>query len=157
MQYTATEIEALPSFDTQRIADQLKTQIERNLTSAAVYNEAKKAFLANNEFLFRAFAQVTRAMMSEFAAALFDGEIALSVAILDVRQNENADFGNYATAVMAGLYTESSVSRLFANITLYTNDASLARLRQSERTTLSGQLVRLEYNAALTPSLTMIK
>ncbi|MDR0313652.1 MAG: hypothetical protein LBI14_08635 [Treponema sp.] len=157
MQYTAAEIEALPRFDTQRIADQLKTQIERNLASAAIYNEAKKAFLANNEFLYRAFAPVTRAMMSEFAAALFDGEIALSVAILDVRQNDNAEFGNYATAIMAGLYTESSVSRLFANITLYTNDASLARLRQSDRTTLSGQLVRLEYNAALTPSLTMIK
>ena len=158
MQYSDAEVEALPRFDTQKIADQLKAQIERALASAAVYSEAKKAFLVNNAFLSRAFAPVTSAMMNEFVAALFkDGEISLSVSILSVKQNDNAEFKNYATAVSAGLYADTSGSGAFATFTLYTNEAGHARLRQYDKVTLSGQFVRMESSVASTHRFTMTK
>jgi hypothetical protein len=148
MQYSDAEVESLPKFDTQKIADQLKAQIERNLASAGVYNEAKKAFLANNAFLSRALVPITRVMMDEFVSkVLKGGEIGLSVSISDVKKNENSEFKNYTTVITASLFTDPPVSRIFAGLTLYTSDASLARLRQNETITLSGQLVRMEYSA----------
>jgi hypothetical protein len=157
MQYSEAEIEAL-RFDTQKIADQLKAQIERSLASAAAYGEAKKAFLANNAFLNRALVSVTSVMMNEFVATVLnDGEIGLSASILDVKQNDNAEFRNYTTVISAGLYTDPPVSRIFANITLYTNEASLTRLRQHDKTTLSGQLVRMENTVTGNPRFIMTK
>jgi hypothetical protein len=158
IQYTNAEVESFPGFDTQKIADQFKTQIERNLASAAVYNEAKKAFLANNEFLSRALVPITRVMMDEFVTkVLKGGEIGLSVTISDVKKNENSEFRNYTTMVSASLYTDISISGAFAYVILYTSDASLARLRQSEKTTLSGQLVRMDYAATGIPRFIMTK
>ena len=158
IQYSAAEVEAMPRFDTQKTADQIKTQIERSLASAAVYDEAKKAFLANNSFLNRAFTTVTRVMMDEFVAELFkDGEVSLNTSILDVKKNSNSEFGNYTTLISAGLYTDPPGSSAFAFITLYTNDTGLARLRQSEKITLNGKLVRTEYSATANPHFIMTK
>jgi hypothetical protein len=158
IQYSEAEVESFPPFDTQKTADQLKAQIERNLASTAVYNEAKKAFLSNNEFLRRALAPVTRAMTDEFATAVLKGgEVGLSVTISDVKKNENTEFKNYATVITASLYTDASISGAFAYVTLYTSDASLARLRQHADTTLSGQLERIEYAATGIPRFIMTK
>ena len=137
----------MSKFDTQKIANQLKAQIEQSLADANVYNSAKKAFLGNNAFLNRAFVPVTKMLMDEFTATLFkDGEIGMNVSILDVKKNENAEFKNFTIAISAGLYTESSTSGAFAFIMLYTNDAGLARLKQHEKVTLSGQFIRMEDN-----------
>jgi len=156
--YSEKEIESLPKFDTQKITDQLKAQIEQSLANANAYNSAKKAFLENNSFLRRAFVPITKMLMDEFTAAIFKGgDIGLSVSILDVKKNENAEFKNYATVISAGLYTEPSTSGAFALITLYTNDAGLARLKQHEKTTLSGQFVRMEYSNVVTPRFIMTK
>jgi len=145
IQYSDAEVEALPRFDTQKIADQLKAQIEQSLASPAAYGNAKKAFLANNAFLKRAFSPVTNAMMDEFVATVFTkDDLSLNASILNVNKNDKAEFSNYATAINAGLYTGVPSSNAFAFITLYTNDASLTRLRQYEETTLNGQLVRVE-------------
>ena len=147
MQYSDKELESMPKFDTQKTANQLKAQIEQSLTNANVYNAAKKAFLENNSFLNRAFVPVTKMLMDEFTATLFkDGEIGMNVSILDVKKNENAEFKNFTIAISAGLYTESSTSGAFAFIMLYTNDAGLARLKQHEKVTLSGQFIRMEDN-----------
>jgi len=147
MQYSDKELESMSKFDTQKIANQLKAQIEQSLADANVYNSAKKAFLGNNAFLNRAFVPVTKMLMDEFTAALFkDGEIGINVSILDVKKNENAEFKKFAIAISAGLYTEASTSGAFAFIMLYTNDAGLARLKQREDVTLSGQFVRMEDN-----------
>ena len=155
--YSDKEIESLPRFDTQKTTDQLKAQIEQSLANANVYNSAKKAFLENNSFLRRAFVPITKALMDEFSATLFrGGEIGLSVSILDVKKNENAEFKNYATAISAGLFADASTSGAFALVTLYTNDAGLARLKQHENTALSGQFVRMEYSVA-TPRFIMTK
>ena len=148
MQYSSTEVESLPAFNTQRIAEQLKNQIEQTLANTTAYNTAKQAFLANNDFLSRAFVPVTNAMLDEFANALFmNGEIGLNVSILNVNRNENAEFSNYSTMISAGLYPSVTTSGAFAVVNLYTNDSSLAQLRQSQRTMLSGQVIRLERTA----------
>jgi len=145
--YSDAEVESFPRFDTKKTADQLKADIERVLASADAYKTAKKAFFENNNFLNRSFVSVTSVMRDEFAATLFkDGEISLSASILDVKKNEDAEFKNFATAISAGLYTEPSTSGAFAFIMLYTNDAGLAKLKQSEKITLSGRFVRIEYN-----------
>lgn len=160
MQYMMSDndLESLPSFDTQKITDQLKTQIEQSLANANVYNSAKKAFLENNAFLRQAFIPITQVLMDEFTATLFkDGDISLSVSILDVKKNEKAEFKNYSIEISAGLYTEPSTSGAFAYITLYTNDAGLARLKQYENTTLSGKFVRMEYSNIVTPNFIMTK
>jgi len=147
MQYSDKELESMPKFDTQKIANQLKAQIEQSLANANVYNSAKKAFLENNAFLSRSLAPITKVLMDEFTTTLFKGEdIGLNVSILDVKKNENAEFKNYATAISAGLYTEPSTSGAFALVMLYTNDTGLTRLKQSEKTTLSGQFIRMEDN-----------
>jgi len=152
MQYSDTEIEALPRFDPQKIADKLKTQIERSLASSGTYDNAKKAFLANNSFLELAFIPVTKVMMDEFVATIFtDDQLSLNTAILDVKKNDKAEFSDYTTAISAGLYAGASGSSAFAFITLYTNDTSLARLRQYENTTLSGKLVRMENGVSNKP------
>jgi len=148
MQYSDKELNSMSKFDTKKIADQLKAQIEQSLANAAVYNSAKKAFLENNNFLSRAFVSVTKILMDEFITTLFkDGEISFSATISDVRKNENADFKNYSTEVRASLYTEPYSSGAFAYISLYTNDAGLTRLKPNEKIKLSGQFVRLEETA----------
>jgi len=148
MQYSDAEIMALPALNTQRIADQFKTQIERSLASAAAYNTAKQAFLANNDFLNRAFIPVTNAMVNEFTQTLFKGgEIGLNMTILDVTKNDNAEFRSYSTRISAGLYTTVRTSGAFALIDLYTNDSSLARLRQSQQIVISGNVVRVDRTA----------
>jgi hypothetical protein len=147
MQFSDAEVESLPRFDTKKTADQLKADIEQTLANADAYNAAKKVFFENNDFLKRAFVPVTSAMRDEFTATLFkDGEISLNVSILDVKKNENAEFSDYATVISAGLYTSDGISGAFATASLYTNDSSLTRLKQHEKTTISGQLVRMEYN-----------
>jgi len=147
MQYSEKEVESMPKFDTQKIANQLKAQIEQSLANANVYNAAKKAFLENNAFLSQALAPITKVLMDEFTTALFKGgEISLSMSISDVKKNDNAEFKNYATAISASLWTDPPLPRSFAWIMLYTNDASLTRLKQSEKVTLSGQFVRMEDN-----------
>ena len=160
MLYSNAELDAIPLFDTQKTADQLKTQIERALASAAAYGEAKKAFLANNAFLSRAFRPITGMLREEFATALFkDGDIGLSARISDVRQNTNAEFRNYTTEIRATLYrdeTTPSLSSSFASVYLYTSDTSLARLRQGENILLSGRFVRIDYSST-TPLFIMTK
>jgi hypothetical protein len=147
MQYSDKEIESMPRFDTQKTANQLKAQIEQSLANANAYNSAKKAFLENNAFLKRALVPITKILMDEFTTALFKGgEISMNVSILDVNKNEDAEFKKFATAISAGLYTEPSTSGAFALIMLYTNDASLAKLKKNENVTLSGQFVRMEDN-----------
>lgn len=147
----------MSKFDTQKIANQIKALIEKTLADENTYNTAKKAFLANNAFLNRAFAPITEVLMDEFIETLFMGEeISLNVSILDVEKNENAEFSDYSTVIRAGLYTGLSSSSAFATITLYTNDTALTRLRQSDKTLLSGQFVRLE-KTILSPRLIMIK
>jgi hypothetical protein len=157
VQFSDTEIETLPSFDTQRTADQIKAQIERTLANATAYADAKKAFLANNEFLDRAFVPVTRMLRDEFASTLFkDGEIGLNASISDVRQNENTEFSNYTIEIRASLYNNTA-TRIFASVSLYTNDSSLSRLRAGEHVILSGQFVRMDYTSLTTPRFIMTK
>jgi len=151
MQFSDKEIGSMPKFDTQKTADQLKAQIEKSLADETVYNAAKKAFLENNDFLNRAFAPVTGVLMDEFTAEIFKGgEIGLSVSISDVKKNDNAEFKDFAFLVSASLFTSPPLSKLFASVLLYTNDTALARLKQSEKLTLSGQFVRLENSTLYT-------
>jgi len=142
-QFSDRELESLPRFDPQRIAEQLKTQIEQSLANANVYNSAKKAFIENNTFLYRALSPITEVLMDEFIATLFKGgEISLSASISDVKKNTNAEFKNYTIEISATLWTDPPSRRSFAHIKLYTNDSNLARLKQYEDVKLSGQLVR---------------
>jgi hypothetical protein len=159
MQFSDAEIETLPRFATQRTADQIKAQIERVLANAAAYADAKKAFLANNAFLNRAFVPVTTMLRDEFASTLFkDGEIGLNARISDVRQNKNAEFSNYTIEISASLYddTASDRRRVFT-VSLYTNDSSLSRLRDGEHVILSGQFVRMDYRDVFAPRFIMTK
>jgi hypothetical protein len=156
MAFSDKEIESLPGFNTKKTADQLKTDIEQVLASADAYNAAKKAFFENNDLLNRSFVSVTSAMRDEFAVTLFkDKEISLNASILDVKKNEKAEFSNYTTEISAGLYTNINISGAFAYVSLYTNDSSLTRLKQHEKTTLSGQFVRIEYNISGVPRFIM--
>jgi len=142
---SSSDMDYLPKFDPQRMAEQVKVLIEQSLANANVYNSAKKAFMENNSFLYWIFSDITSVLMDEYAATIFKGEIGLSVSILDVKKNENAEFKNYAAVISAGLYTtETRTSSAFAFVTLYTNDSSLARLKSGEKLTLSGQFVRME-------------
>jgi len=145
--YSDSEIDKVPAFDTKKIADQLKAQIEQVLASANTYGEAKKAFLANNVFLHRAFRPVTSMLRDEFTEALFkDGELSLSAKVSDIRQNENAEFANYTTEIRASLNSNNTITGLFAFVFLYTSDSNLARLKSGENIMLSGQLVRIDYS-----------
>ena len=158
IQYSDAELESLPRFDTQKTANQLKALIEQSLVNANAYGEAKKAFLANNPFLYRAFVPVTGILRDEFVSTLFmDGEISLNVRISDVNKNSNTEFSKYTTEVRATLYSGTATSRAFASITLYTNDNNLTRLKQGENTMLSGQLVRLEFPNVAVPSFIITK
>jgi hypothetical protein len=152
------EISKMPRLDTQKMSSQIKNEIERHLANATVYNEAKKAFFANNAFLNRAFTSVTNAMMNEFANTILKpGEISFNASILSVDQNKKTEFNNYSTEIYAGLYDNPPGSRAIAVIYLYTNDSGLARLRQSDKIALNGQLVRMERNALTQPVLIMTK
>jgi len=158
MQYTDKELNMLQKFETQKISDQLKAQIERYLTNTNAYNAAKKAFLENNAFLKRAIEPITKVLLDDFVAALFKGgEIGLNATILDVKKNDTSEYKNLGIIISAGLYTEPSGSSAFALITLYTNDSNLARLKQHEKIMLNGQFIRMEYKTALYPTIVMTK
>jgi len=144
MQYSNAELDALSRFDTQGIAQEIKTSIEQTLASTSAYAAAKNAFLLDNAFLSRAFVPVTNAMLDEFAQSVFkNGKITLSASVLDVRRNENAEFANYSTMISAGLNARPGASA-FAFVNLFTNNAELAQLRQGQQVALSGEVVRLE-------------
>jgi len=150
MIYQDYEIGKMSRFDTQKIVEQLKVQIEKSLANADAYKAAKKAFLENNTFLDRALSPLTSALMDEFTTKIFkDGEVSFSATILDVKKNENAEFKDYTTVISASLRPEGSTGAFANSISLYTNDTSLARLRQGEKVTLSGQFVRMEYKMTI--------
>lgn len=147
--YSSDELETKTRFDTQKITDQLKTQIEKSLATAEAYKAAKKAFFENNSFLYSALSPLTSALMDEFVTKIFKGEeISFSASISDVKKNANAEFKNYATEISASLRPEGSSSSLVHRVTLYTSDGTLARLRSNEKVTLSGKFVRMEYKLA---------
>ena len=155
MLFSDAEMKALAKFEPQRIAEQIKTEIERVLTNATAYSTAKAAFIANNSHLRWAFSGITRAMMDEFAQELFMGaEITLNVRVIDVKTNTNAEFSRYATEVTAGLFPDNSATP-FATISLYTSDPGYARMSRGQNK-ISGQFVRMGSNA-LGPVLIMTK
>jgi hypothetical protein len=154
--FTDAETSRMPRLDTQKMSSQIKDEIEQYLANSTIYNEAKKAFLANNAFLNRALTSVTNVMMNEFTnTVLKPGEIGLNVSIVSVDQNKKTEFSNYSTEIYAGLRDDPS--RSFGYVYMYTNDSSLARLRSSDKLILNGQLVRFERNALSQPVLIMTK
>jgi len=143
--FTGKEIESITRFDTQKIADQLKTQIEKSLATADAYKAAKKAFFENNSFLSSALHTLTSFTKDEFVEKILKGEeLSFSATVLDVKKNNNAEFKNYTAEISAYLPEEGSSSFLTPNVTLYTSDSSLTRLKSGEKIKLSGKFVRLD-------------
>lgn len=145
--YNDAEIRAM-RFDPSRIANQIKTEIERVLVSEAAYNTAKVAFLANNDFLSRALASVTGMMEEEFIkTVLGPGEVTFNARISNVQPNEAAEFSNFSTYVTASL-TDSAGRIPFAYINFYTSDPAFARITPNTNMALTGTFVRMESTGA---------
>jgi len=150
MIYQDYEIEKMSRFDTQKIADQLKVQIEKSLATADAYKAAKKAFFENNSFLSSALRPLTNFSKDEFVEKILKGEeISFSASVIDVKKNEIAEFKNYTAVISAYLPVEGSSSSFAPRVTLYTSDSSLTRLKSGEKVTLSGKFVRLEERTAI--------
>jgi len=140
----------MSKFDTQKIADQLKTQIEKSLATADVYKAAKKAFFENNAFLSRALYSLTSFSKDEFVEKILkDEEISFSASVFDVKKNDIAEFKNYTAIINATLPVEGSRSSFAPHVILYTSDSSLTRLKTGDKVTLSGKFVRLEERTAV--------
>jgi hypothetical protein len=137
-------------FDTKKIADQLKTQIEKSLATADAYKAAKKAFFENNSFLSRALYPLTNFTKDEFVEKILKGEeLSFSASVIDVKKNDIAEFKNYTAIISAALPVEGSSSSFAPRVYLYTSDSSLTRLKTGEKVTLSGKFVRLEERTAI--------
>jgi len=141
--YTDKDIKSISKYDTQKISDQLKTQIEKTLATEDAYKAAKKAFLEDNTFLYRSISSVNSMLIDEFVTKIFkDGEISFNASVTDVKKNENVAFKDYTMEISASLRTERSSDYIF--LTLYTSDSALARLKSGDKIKLSGNVVNLE-------------
>jgi hypothetical protein len=150
MIYSDNDIGKMSRFDTKKIADQLKTQIEKSLATADAYKAAKKAFFENNAFLSRALYPLTNFTKDEFVEKILkDEELSFSASVFDVKKNDIAEFKNYTAIISATLPVEGSSSYFAPHVTLYTSDSSLTRLKTGEKVTLSGKFVRLEERTAV--------
>jgi len=143
--YESYEIDKAAKFDTQKIVDQLKAQIEKSLASADAYKSAKKAFFENNSYLYRVLNSLTSFSKDEFVEKVLKGEeLSFSASVSDVKKNEVAEFKNYTAVISGSLRPEGSNLFSVPRVTLYTSDSSLTRLKSGEKVTLSGKFVRLE-------------
>jgi hypothetical protein len=147
MAFTDKELESITRFDTQKIVEQLKTQIEKSLAGADAYKAAKKAFFENNSFISGSLYSLTDFSEGEFIEKILKGEeLSFSASVSNVKKNDKAEFKNYTAEISATLPIEGSSSFLAHRVTLYTSDSALTRLKTGDKVKLSGKFVRLEKN-----------
>jgi hypothetical protein len=157
MFYDTKDFSTFSKFDTQNIANQLKTKIEQTLINTTAYNTAKKEFLENNAFLYRAFSSVSNALKDEFIEKMFKGEVSFSVRVGDVKKNDKAAFSGYSYEIDCSCFMPV-LNRIFLTVKLYTSDAVLARLKPGETLVLSGQFANYEDRSyPQSPILSMTK
>jgi len=159
MVYNDNDFSSFSKFDTQNIANQLKTKIEQTLANQAAYDAAKKAFLENNAFLYRAFNSVSNALMDEFVEKLFkgQGQLSFTVYVGNVNKNDKAAFSGFSYEIDCSLFEPIS-KRLFLDVKLYTSDAALARLKKGETLVLAGEFASFQDRKyPQTPTVSMTK
>jgi len=141
--YTDKEIKSITKYDTQKISDQLKTQIEKTLATEDAYKAAKKVFLENNTYLYSSLSSVSSMLIDEFVTKILkDGEISFNATVSDVKKNEKAEFKDFTMEISASLRTERPTETII--LRLYSSDSALARLKSGDKIKLSGNVVSLE-------------